>query len=149
MNRLRKFLRRPSSDRSLLLQALGWLVVARLQVSLLPFRWVSPRLGRHMTESSSELDQTGHLLALKVSWAVESVARHLPMGFVCLPQAMAAKWMLRRHHLSNTLYLGVRNDPQKSGGLQAHAWLRCGPRILTGAHGRQAYTIVATFGDLP
>ena len=149
MQRLRKFLRRPPADRRLLMEALTWLVWARLLVWMPPFRWISPRLGRHMAETPEELDDAGHAAALKMSWAVESVAHHVPLGFVCLPQAMAAKWMLRRRHLSNTLYLGVRQDPQKPGRLQAHAWLRCGPRILTGGQGRQSYTVVATFGDLP
>jgi len=37
---------------------------------------------------------------LRVAWAVQAVVRHVPLGFVCLPQAMAAKWMLRRRRLA-------------------------------------------------
>ena len=150
MSLLRKFLNRSSSDRLLVLEAVAWLIWARLLVWVIPFRWIARRLGRHMSETSlDDLSASNDQTALRISWAVEMVAHYFPLPLVCLPQAMAAKWMLRRRRVPNTLYLGVHSDPKKPGHMLAHAWLRCGPRVLTGRQNLQSYTVVGIFGDLP
>jgi len=53
--------------------------------------------------------------------------------------------MLRRRRLVSTLYLGVAKD--ENGSLSAHAWLRCGRRILTGDSGAEQFKIISSFGD--
>lgn len=143
--RLAKFLRHDRAGRGLLLEALAWLCWARLLLLFVPFRRIAPHLGRSMTESPSAMAAQERLLASRVSWAVQSVAAHVPFGFVCLPQAMAAKWMLRRRRLASTLYLGVaRPDEVK---FTAHAWLRAGDMILTGRAESRTHTILATFAE--
>lgn len=143
-SRLLKFGRRGWSDQALLMEALAWLCVARLLLLLLPFRWLAPRLGHAMSESPARITEPERKLALRVSWAVQSVARNLPLGFVCLPQAIAAKWMLQRRRLATTLYLGVARPEQTT--LTAHAWLRAGDRILTGRAESFQHTTIAWFG---
>jgi hypothetical protein len=64
---------------------------------------------------------------------------------VCLPQAVATQWMLKRRRIAGTLYLGVAKDETQPEKLAAHAWLRCGTFILTGAAGHRQFTVVATF----
>ena len=143
--RLTKFLRHDWAGRGLLLEALAWLCWAKLLLLLLPFRWIAPRLGRPMAESPATIGKSERRLASRVSWAVESVARHAPLSFVCLPQAIAAKWMLRRRRLASTLYLGVaRPDEVK---ITAHAWLRAGDKILTGRAESRTHTTLATFAE--
>lgn len=145
MGRLSKFLRHDWSGRGLLLEALAWLVWSKLLLLLIPFRWIAPRLGTLKTESPSEISPADRALALRISWAVQSAAAHVPLGFVCLPQAMAAKWMLRRRHLASTLYLGVaRPDEVK---FTAHAWLRAGDKILTGRAESFTHSTIATFAE--
>jgi hypothetical protein len=53
--------------------------------------------------------------------------------------------MLKRRRIAATLYLGVAKDENKAEKLAAHAWLRCGDVILTGAHGHRQFTVVAMF----
>ncbi|MEN9573670.1 MAG: hypothetical protein RL514_1525 [Verrucomicrobiota bacterium] len=145
MRRLAKFLRHDWAGRALLLEALVWLSWAKLLLLTVPFRWIAPRLGKSQTETAATLTETERQLALRVSWAVQSVAAHVPLGFVCLPQAMAAKWMLRRRRLASTLYLGVaRPDETK---FTAHAWLRAGDKILTGRAESLTHTTLASFGE--
>ncbi len=144
-SRLLKLGRCNWSDQALLMETLAWLCSARLLLLLLPFRWLAPRLGKAMTESPSAISLSERELALKVSWAVQSVAAHVPLGFVCLPQAIAAKWMLRRRRLATTLYLGVAT-PERTK-LTAHAWLRAGDKILTGREASLQHTTIAWFGD--
>ena len=139
MRRLRKFLARSRSERLLLLEAAGWLAVSRLAVLLLPFRRIAPRLGQHMIES--DFESSDDALSRNIGWAVEAAARHVPWQAVCLPQAMAAKAMLRRRGIDCTLYLGVVTDEE----LKAHAWLRAGSRIITGREGFRSHTVVSTF----
>ena len=140
---LTKFLRHDWRGRCLLLEALATLGWAKLLLVTVPFRWIAPRLGRPMAESAVEISLAEQQLARRVSWAVEAVARAAPLGFVCLPQAIAAKWMLRRRRLGSTLYLGLRRG--EAAGLTAHAWLRAGDQILTGRAGSQAHHTVASF----
>jgi hypothetical protein len=145
MHRLRKFLRHDYAGRLLLLEAFAWLCWARLLLYVVPFRWIAPRLGRMMAQSPRDLALDRRAIALRTSWAVQSVARHVPLGFVCLPQAIAAKWMLRRRDISSTLYLGLaRAEGVK---LTAHAWLRAGDKILTGRAESFSQSVVATFAE--
>ena len=129
----------------MLLEALVCLCWAKLLLLLVPFRWVAPLLGKPQTESPPAITTVERSVVQRVSWAVQSVAAHVPLGFVCLPQAMAAKWMLRRRHLASTLYLGVaRPDEVK---FTAHAWLRAGDKILTGRAESRTHTTIATFAE--
>ena len=143
--RLAKFLRHDWAGRGLLLEALAWLGWAKLLLLLVPFRWLAPHLGARMKESPAVISDVERQLAARISWAVQSVAAQVPLGFVCLPQAMAAKWMLRRRRLASTLYLGVaRPDETK---FTAHAWLRAGDKILTGRAESLTHTTLATFAE--
>ena len=145
MRRLNKFLTHSWRDRLLLLEALVWLSLAKVLLRLVPFRCIAPLLGRQMAQTASEITTDERQLALNISWAVQAVARHAPLGFVCLPQAMAAKWMLRRRRLASTLYLGLCVPKQRT--LTAHAWLRVGDRILTGREQSRTHHAIATFAE--
>jgi hypothetical protein len=145
MNRIANFMCRSWSDRRLLIEALALLCWARLLIRIVPFRWIAPCLGRPMAESPVDVGDAQRQLALRVAWAVQAVARHVPLGFVCLPQAVAAKWMLRRRRLPSTLYLGLQR--QKECAATAHAWLRVGDLILTGRRESSLHTVVATFAE--
>ena len=47
--------------------------------------------------------------------------------------------------LPATLYLAVAQDKAAPEKLAAHAWLRCGDSILTGAGVREQFTVVSAF----
>jgi hypothetical protein len=81
----------------------------------------------------------------RVGWAIAVMSRYTPWESKCLVQAVTAKLLLRRYRLHNTLYLGVARDPEKK--MIAHAWLRTGEWMVTGAHRSGEYTIVASFAD--
>ena len=53
--------------------------------------------------------------------------------------------MLRRRRISSTLYFGLSRDTGSE--LKAHAWVRSGTQVLTGAKGHHAFTVVATFAE--
>jgi len=144
-NTLAKWRRRNRTERMLLLEAFVLLGVARLGVLILPFRWLAKSLGHHMKQTDTPLPPAKMQLARMIGGAVRSAANYTPWESVCLPQAVAAKWMLKRRNIPVTLYLGVMKDKKKQEKLAAHAWVKCGQIILTGAKGHRQYTVVSTF----
>lgn len=133
--------------RGLFCEALFLLCWARLMIRLVPFRRLAPRLGRAQAESSALLPVDAQRLALDVAWAVGAAARHAPLRFVCLPQALAAKWMLRRRSIANTLYLGIAAGRESESAMTAHAWLRSGDKIITGAREMAGHVVVLSLAD--
>ena len=143
--RLRRLLRLSWAERLLAIEASLWLGLARLAILALPFRWIAPRLGRHVAETApaGAPEQADRLR--RIAWAITAVGRRTPWESACLAQAMAAKMMLRLQGFPSTLYLGVAKDGD--GGLDAHAWLRSGDLILTGARGMERFTVVSAFAE--
>lgn len=141
MGRLRSFSRLRAADRLLLLEAVFLLGLARVLVHTVGFERFATRLGSHMAQSADEDSPFAYATATRVRWAVETAARNLPFDVICLPQAIAGKLMLRRRGIASTLYLGVARDPD----LKAHAWLRVGRLIVTGAQARVGFSVISTF----
>ena len=140
-----KWRRRSWADRRLLMEAFLLLGVARLSILALPFKWLSVTLGRRMKETGAQINASDFRCALRIGQAVRSAANNTPWESVCLSQAVAAQWMLKRRHIAGTLYLGVTKDEAKPEKLIAHAWLRYGSVILTGREGHRKFTVVASF----
>ncbi len=140
-----KFLARSWHDRALFGEALLTLGWAKFLVSVVPFRKLAPRLGRVQGETSPTIAVAERNIAVQVSWAVQAVARYIPLGFVCLPQAIAAQQMLRRRGIPSTIYLGVAPDRSGAQAIQAHAWLRAGDKIVTGEHEAARHEKLASF----
>ncbi len=144
-NTVAKWRRRTRTERMLLLEAFLFLGLARLGVLILPFRWLAKSLGQHRREDQTDLQPEDLKLARMIGGSVRSAVNYTPWESVCLPQAVAAKWMLQRRRIPGTVYLGVMKDGNKPEKLAAHAWIRSGRVILTGAKGHQQYTVVSTF----
>lgn len=139
-----RFSRLPWPDRLLLIYVLVIMGLLRCMILLVPFRFIATRLGRKMAESPQENPGQAKYIR-RISWAIEAVAGRTPWESKCLVQAIAAKMLLRRKGLHNTLYLGVSKG--EDGSLIAHAWVRAGDRYVTGGDVRMNYTVVATFAD--
>ena len=120
--------------------------VARLALLTLSFGQMAQRLGlTRLAVDPTELPP-GEPAAGLVGWAVQAAARRTPWDSACLAQALTATWMLKRRGGSGVLYLGVRQEIGERKEFQAHAWLRSGPRIVTGAAGHELYQVIARFG---
>lgn len=132
----------------LLGEALAHLVWARIVVSAVPFRTLARRLGERGRETPLAVPEEARPALREVEWSVQAIARHVPLRFVCLPQAIAAKWMLRRRGWPSTLYLGVAPNGG-SAELPAHAWLRVGRKIVTGEAEAARHVVILTLGDAP
>lgn len=62
-------------------------------------------------------------------WAVKSAADHLPVELLCLPRALATKYLLRKVP-SLTLEIGVEINAAKA--FEAHAWIEKNGSIIIG-----------------
>lgn len=132
-------------DKRLLIQAWGGLLLAQILIGLLSFRRLTRFMGEPMAESPTEITQAEAIYAQRTALAIHRARRCIPWPVKCLPQAVTAKMMLRRQGIHNTLYLGAAFKNQHT--LEAHAWLRCGPHIVTGEADHQRFRVTATFAE--
>jgi len=130
----------------LLAEAFWSLAVARGALWLFPFQRVAARLGTPMLESPQTYVEAHRVTLAQIDWAIQAISRRVPGTSQCLVQALAAMSMLKCRNLSGTLYFGVAKD--ETGHVIAHAWVRCGTQVLTGAHGRRHFTVVGTFAQM-
>lgn len=129
----------------LLAEAGGLLVVARLAVWFVPFRRLASHLGDEMAESPASDSEAQRAVTAPIGWAIRTLGRRMPWMSQCLVQAVAVTWMLHRRCIPSTLYFGLAKEAD--GKLKAHAWVRSGAKVLTGAKRRHDFTVVATFAE--
>ncbi|MCF0073169.1 lasso peptide biosynthesis B2 protein [Dyadobacter sp. CY261] len=65
----------------------------------------------------------------RIVWAVDTAANLLPFELLCLPRALAAKYMLRKVP-AVTLEIGIEINPAKH--FEAHAWIERNGSIVIG-----------------
>ncbi|SDF15696.1 hypothetical protein SPACI_011840 [Sporomusa acidovorans DSM 3132] len=140
-----KYIRCSWNDKLLLLYVFFLLAIVRLLIVLVPFRYITTYLGKHMQESPYA-DDNENIFINQVGWAILAVSRHTPFESKCLVQAITGKILLRRRHLKNTMYLGVAKNLENQ--MMAHAWLRSGNVIVTGGDISNKFTVVAKFADV-
>ena len=139
---LRRYRRTSSTRRKLLWEALRALAGARLVMACVPFRRIAAWLGTPGTESPMTAPAEEVLVAQEIGWAVGVLARRVPWDGRCLAQALAATRMLRRRGLEGTISFGVsQGEPVK---FAAHAWVRVGSYIVTGAPGHERFKTLMT-----
>jgi hypothetical protein len=151
-SRFRKLRALSWADRWLLVQVFVMLGLARLTLLVLPFRRLAQHLGPLHGETSADAPPDHLVQARRVALAIARVSSYTPWESNCFPQALAAKFWLRRRGIPTTLYLGVAlNKTEVDGstrpGMEAHAWLRCGPFLVTGGRGHERFTVTANFGE--
>jgi hypothetical protein len=142
---LRKLSARPPVERRLLLEAAIRLAWAWAMIRLLSFRRIAALLRFAPGEEDTALPSAQVEAAAKVGQAIRSAARRTPWQSACLGQALAAAVMLRRRGIPGTLYLGVARDGTQRDRVAAHAWLRCGDVVITGADGYLRFAVVGRY----
>jgi hypothetical protein len=134
---LRRFAQVGNRRRTLVVEAVAWLLLARMALIFIPFPRLARRLGAFVAPSDARALQARSKgsreqieLAEEVGWAVTRSARYIPFKAVCLPQAMAARIMLKRRGVSSALHFGAGRGQDKP--LDAHAWLDAAGVEVTG-----------------
>ena len=124
-----------------LIEATVALGVARLFVKFVPLRkWrntVQESLDTEAMPRATELTEHQASLAQTTRFWIRRARRKAPFEAVCLPQALAARWMLKRRGVPTELYFGAKRDDQSK--LNLHAWLIAGGEYVTGEEEDWAY----------
>ena len=112
-------------------EAASLLLIARMLVSLVPFRLWQARLGKIGNAAEDHvLSPLGIAQVGIVRRSIARVTRHAPLDFICLPRALAARWMLARRGIGSELAIGVR--ALSHGEKDFHAWLMVAGDFVTG-----------------
>jgi len=141
-----------AADRRLLAETALLMVRVRAALWIRPFAALRESLDRSRGSRRASFHDPD-----RVAWAVAAIARRLP-GMTCLVQSLAAHVLLRRRGFRPELHIGVRvarpdvgaggaNAVPDSGSrsvrrgvrgrggavpLDAHAWVECDGRVVTG-----------------
>ncbi|TXC73284.1 lasso peptide biosynthesis B2 protein [Sphingorhabdus soli] len=123
-------------------EAVSALAVARLLVRFVPFRFwrrtIGPIAPPEGDEAPLATDNATLARARSVGRHVRRTASRMPFEAVCLPQAMAARWMLRRRNIATQIHFGARPG-QDAQPFDLHAWLMLGGVCLTGQEELASY----------
>ena len=142
MNKVKLFLLLDNASRFILVEAFIFLGWARLLKGR-PFSKVAPILGQPWGETSYNSSELYMKQLKTISQAIQIMSRYTFWESECLVKSIAGMKMLERRKIESTIYLGISKD--ENNKLIAHAWLRSGPFILTGAKEMGKFTVVNKF----
>ncbi len=137
MNRLRKILLLPPSERVLLVRATVQLGAISIGLRLLPLQTLR-RLMARGSRPSATLHGADACSPDRIAWAVSVASRYVPGGGTCLPQALAVQLLLEREGHAARLHIGIAKDDTRQ--LQAHAWVESQGRVVIGGSDVGRYT---------
>ena len=113
----------------------------RFQVLHMDTKKMRHKWGVEGEESEEEETLEHYRYAKAVSMCVNHVCNSTAWESKCLVRALTAQKLLKRKSISSTLYLGCAIH---EGKMVAHAWLRCGKMLVTGASDIE-YSVVDKF----
>jgi hypothetical protein len=131
----------PFMDYRCFLEAWCILHLMKGVIYFIPFKKVASRIGKIQAESDYLDVNSKQLDDVRIS--IGRAIRFTLFKSVCYDQALTAKLMLKRREFPSTLYLGLSKDEKNQ--MIAHAWVRCGNKIITGKAGMDQFTVVAFF----
>jgi len=135
----------PWASKWLMVETLLALVWFTVHVRWLPFQRLASRWGTPGQVANMVLDERQKRVAREVAWLIEAVGRRLPFETTCLMRTAAAQCLLARRGVATTVYLGVAPSLSDGRQVNAHAWLRCGDRIVTGQSEASKFRPIAWF----
>ncbi|NNC73524.1 MAG: lasso peptide biosynthesis B2 protein [Sphingomonadaceae bacterium] len=125
------------------------LAMARFLILVVPLKYwrglLGP-IGEHDAESARAPDAATTRTALNIGRLVRRVAARAPFSALCLPQAIAAKLMLRRRRIASQIHVGARSGTG-SKAIDLHAWLMIGELCVTGDDERTQFKAFRRSGD--
>lgn len=120
------------------------LAFARLLVRFAPLkRWRNEvEISKPVTSPSASARSEQFAAALQVRRAINRASRNSPVEYVCLPQALSARWMLSRRGVPNELFLGTKIGTEETR--EFHAWLKAGKMMVTGDCEESEYAVLGS-----
>lgn len=141
MAKLRTFLELDNQERLTTFEAMAALLRANLLVRLVPPRKWRARFGAVASCQQERPAAPADLEALRrVRHAIHRALRNVPGAPNCLPQALAARWMLERRGIRASLCIAAARAPGSEP--RFHAWLKVGPEWVTGDCDESSYSLM-------
>jgi hypothetical protein len=129
-------------DYSLFLEAWMYLSFAKLLIIFFPFKKIAALIGKPQIESPKEMFTNKKITDIEV--AVLRGVKYVFFSSRCYDQALATTLMLKSRRIPSTIYFGLHKEVEH---LLAHAWVRCGDKIVSGKLGHERFTPVAWFSS--
>lgn len=107
------------------------------------FKKIAAIIGRSQVESLGQILDVTKVHAIEIS--IIRAAKYAIFKSRCYDQALATTFMLKNRKISSTIYFGLNKEAEQ---LSAHAWVRCGDKIVCGRLGYERFTPVAWFGSI-
>jgi hypothetical protein len=82
-------------------------------------------------------------LSQSIAVAVRTAARNMPGSLTCLPQGLAACWMLQGKGAAPRLHYGVQSAG--NSGFRAHVWVELDGRGVLGHNSADSFSTLAVF----
>ena len=145
LRKFRTFAALPFRERLAFFEAAALLAYARLLVRFVPLaRWRKEISVSRRPGGADEARMGGQRRddAKLVRRTIKRVGRNVPVEFVCLPQALTARWMLTRRNVPTELFLGTRFSAEENR--EFHAWLKAGDFMVTGDCVESEYAILGS-----
>ena len=131
------------ADIALAAEAVCMLTFFRAALNFLPTQRLTTWMDRYDRKAAGDSISDGQpRRSSRVQWAIEAVARHAPLTFVCFPRSLAAYFMLRRRHIVSKLFYGVAHGADR---LTAHTWVKVGDCTVVGGEAESQFTVLHTF----
>jgi hypothetical protein len=123
------------------------LVLMRAVITVFPLRRIVRHLGTPMAETShAALPPADERFARRVGGVISRTAPYTPTDSNCYPQALTARWLLKRRGIPTTIYYGAAFEPSGER-LAAHVWLRAGRIVVTGGRTGRDFQPLSMFAD--
>lgn len=127
--------------------------ISRLIINTAPFKHYAHRLGvlDGTAPRTPLITRQQEARARVISSTIKVAAKYSPWEANCFPQAMTARCLLGLYNIPYALFFGLRREAHSNGNsdaenaLKAHAWIVCGPVIVTGGASFGQYQTVGCF----
>ncbi|MXO90811.1 lasso peptide biosynthesis B2 protein [Pontixanthobacter aquaemixtae] len=142
--KLRTFAAQPPAEQFAFAEAVLLLTYTRILVNFVPSkRWRNQiAVSKDASGDAVQLDKSQKQIARLVMRAIKQAGRNVPVEFVCLPQALAARSMLTRRGLPSELFIGTKLAAEEDR--EFHAWLKSGEVVVTGHCDEAEYAVFGT-----
>ena len=139
MPKLKTFLALDNADRIATIEAIGLLLYAKGLVALVPPRRWRSRFGSIGRQPATRIGDRDLATVRRARLAIARALRNVPGAPNCLPQALAARWMLERRRIASDLFIGMQREEGEAPHF--HAWLKVGEEWVTGLCDETRYTL--------
>jgi hypothetical protein len=115
------------NEKVIFLKSAVCLLLIKIGLTILPFA-AFRKIFYRITNTKNVQDVSHQQIELTV-WAVDTAANLLPFELLCLPRALATKYLLRKVPFL-TLEIGIKINPEKH--FEAHAWIEKNGTVIIG-----------------